>query len=550
MRKMLLYRKSILFACLFFTAAIGFTQVTEKWVQRLNGNANDNDEALALVIDRKGNVIVTGFSISNGTGADYATVKYDNNREEKWVTRFNGPGNGFDIPLAIAADHKGNVYVTGTITAGTGENEIGTIKYDDDGNTKWVQRFNGPGFGSDQGSAIAADKKGNVYITGSIAGNATETDIISIKYDKNGDSMWVRIYNGPGNGFDRANAIAVDDDGNTYVTGVSAGNGTGLDITTIKYDEDGDLEWVQRYNGANNSTDEAQALTIDTRGNVYVTGSVDQGNGNFRDIVTIKYNKAGQQQWVATYHRDHESGTAIAVDDAGNVYLTGVTGPGTEDADNDYVTIKYNSAGVQQWVSIFASPGDAQNGGANDLVLDANDNVYITGVSAFQNGLDYATIKYNTNGAQQWVAIYNGPGNGRDLASGIGLDKKGNVYVTGFSEGNGTGFDYATIKYEQTPVLTRSSTHLEQNSQVEAGSTKLNAKAFPNAFTEFISLQWSGRNNLVDIIITDELGRLVVKRINLPASGTIQTGYGFRPGTYYAEIMQGTERVVLKLIKR
>lgn len=549
---MVLYRKSILFGCLFLGAAIGFTQVTEKWVQRLNGNANDNDEALALVMDRKGNVIVTGFSISNRTGADYATVKYDNNGDEKWVTRYNGPGNSFDYPLAIAADHKGNVYVTGTIATSTGENEIATIKYDDDGNTKWVQRFNGPGLGSDQSNAIAADKKGNVYITGSIVGNGNQSDIVTIKYDKNGDSMWVRTYNGPGNGYDKANAIAVDDEGNICITGFSTGNGTGLDITTIKYNEDGDVEWVQRYNGSNNSTDEAHALAIDSHGNVYVTGSADQVNGNYRDIATIKYNNAGQQQWVATYNRDHEAGTAIALDDAGNVYLTGVTGPGTEDADNDYVTIKYNSAGMQQWVAIFASPGDAPNGGASKLVLDANDNVYITGASAFQNGLDYATVKYNTNGAQQWVAIYNGPGNGRDLATGVGLDKKGNVYVTGLSEGNGTGFDYTTIKYEQTPVLTRSRTHPEQNTKVvlDAASSKLHAKAFPNAFTEFISLKWSGRNNLVDITITDELGRLIVKRTNLPASGSIQTGHGFRPGIYYAEIVQGTERVILKLIKR
>jgi beta-propeller repeat-containing protein len=242
MRKMVLFRKSILFACLLFTAAIGFTQVTEKWVKRLNGDANAGDHANALVIDRKGNVIVTDFSSGNGTGADYATVKYDDDGDEKWVQRYNGPGNGLDVAQAIAADHKGNVCVTGA-SAGiiAGEREIATIKYDDDGNTKWVQRFKGTGPGTGQGNAIASDKKGNVYITGFSAG-----DIITIKYDKNGDTMWVRTYNGPGNGGDAANAIAVDNDGNVYVTGLSTGNGTGEDITTIKYDDDGDLKWVQR----------------------------------------------------------------------------------------------------------------------------------------------------------------------------------------------------------------------------------------------------------------------------------------------------------------
>jgi len=67
--------------------------------------------------------------------------------------------------------------------------------------------------------------------------------------DGNGDTKWVKRFNGPSKGGDQANTIAVDHKGNVYVTGWSTGSGTGTDYTTIKYDDDGDTKWVKRFNG-------------------------------------------------------------------------------------------------------------------------------------------------------------------------------------------------------------------------------------------------------------------------------------------------------------
>jgi hypothetical protein len=136
----------------------------------------------------------------------------------------------------------------------------------------------------------------------------------------------------------------------------------------------------------------------------------------------------------------------MVVDSSGNVYVTGVSlGSGTF---QDYATIKYSSAGQQQWVERY-------NGPANDVdyatavAIDDLGNVYVTGASKdLRTGLDYATIKYNSAGQEQWVARYNGPSNRVDRATAIAVDASGNVYVSGESYDFATRYDYATIKYD------------------------------------------------------------------------------------------------------
>jgi plastocyanin len=180
---------------------------------------------------------VTGDINSSGTGYDYATIKYYPNGDTAWVRRYNGPGNNSDDASAIAVDGSGNVYVTGGSRGSVTYDDYSTIKYYPDGDTAWVRRYNGPGNYYDWASAIAVDGSGNVYVTGYSHGSGTGSDYATIKYYPDGDTAWVRRYNGPANSYkyDVARAIAVDGSGNVYVTGGSEGNGTGFDYATIKY---------------------------------------------------------------------------------------------------------------------------------------------------------------------------------------------------------------------------------------------------------------------------------------------------------------------------
>jgi len=317
---------------------------------------------------------------------------------------------------------------------------------------QWVARYNGPGNSGDYARSIALDGSGNVYVTGYSTGTGTNEDYCTIKYNSSGDTLWVRRYDGPGNNYDYAYSIVVDGSGNVYVTGGSSGNGTSLDYCTIKYNSSGVQQWVARYNGPGNGSDAARSITLDGSGNVYVTGG-SYGSGTNADYCTIKYNSSGVEQWVARYNGPgnvNDETYSIAVDALGNVYVTGYSyGNGT---GYDYCTIKYNSSGVQQWVAIYNGPANYHDY-AYSIALDGSGNVYVTGYS-YGNvaGYDYCTIKYNSSGVQQWVARYNGPGNGDDAAFSIAVDVSGNVHVTGRSYGNGTDYDYCTIKYNSSGV--------------------------------------------------------------------------------------------------
>jgi hypothetical protein len=191
------------------------------------------DYATALAVDASGNVFVTGYSYGSGTYYDYATVRYSTKGRQQWVARYHG-GVSDDLAYALALDASGNVYVTGE-TVGSGSSaDYGTVKYDARGRQRWVARYNGPGNAVDRAVALAVDGSGNVYVTGESAGAGFVTDFATVKYSGLGVGQWVARYEGPGDTFDDATAIALDSSDNVHVTGSSVELG-GRVWATIKY---------------------------------------------------------------------------------------------------------------------------------------------------------------------------------------------------------------------------------------------------------------------------------------------------------------------------
>ncbi|MBI4810877.1 MAG: SBBP repeat-containing protein, partial [Ignavibacteriales bacterium] len=246
---------------------------------------------------------------------------------------------------------------------------------------EWVQRYASNSLPSDDYSnAIAVDNIGNVYITGVSFTSYSGADYFTIKFNQRGDTLWSHRFNGSGNDYDEATAIALDRNGNVYVTGYSYGGTTGYDYVTIKYTNDGIIEWIRDYNSQDDSTDVATCLGIDSLDNVFISGYCYSRETDF-DIFTIKYNSKGNIQWTQKYNG----------------------------SDN-------NTEGT---FSIFVNP-DGQ--------------IFIAGYSNGEySGLDCITLCYSPEGDLNWSDRYSSPGSGTDVATSVAADGGGNCYTTGFS---------------------------------------------------------------------------------------------------------------------
>ena len=318
---------------------------------------------------------------------------------------------------------------------------------------QWAARLNGAHDSTDVAKAVTTDIQGNVYVTGYCTSLILFTQIVTVKYSPAGAVLWSSSYGSLL--FNEGNAITIDDSNNVYVAGFSYGLLSLSDFVVIKYNSSGVQQWVYRYNGQGNGQDAANSIVVDAQHNVYVTGSAMQGLlilGNL-DYVTIKLNINGIQQWAVNYdgpsHGD-DIPYKIVKDNLNNVIVTGSSAGST---GLDYATVKYNSSGALIWAKRYDGPGHSDDI-AKDIAVDHSNNVIVTGSSRSGSASgteDYATIKYNqANGNQQWVSRYNGPGNGEDRAYAIVVDNSDNVIITGASTGNSTGMDYATVKYDST----------------------------------------------------------------------------------------------------
>ncbi|HAV64470.1 MAG TPA: hypothetical protein DCY13_19140, partial [Verrucomicrobiales bacterium] len=311
------------------------------WVARYNGPSNKDDLAHALALDATGNIHVTGASKGPGDTFHYGTVKYAPDGQQLWVARHVGTGNSEDQARAIAVDSAGNVIVTGK-SKGVGSNfDYATVKYNAAGAQLWAARYNGPGNDVDEATAVAVDASGEVYVAGTSKGPGTDHDFATIKYDATGVMAWVTRYNGPVNKEDQATGMALDSQGRVLIIGASKGPGGNLDYLTQCLNPAGAQLWIARYNGPDDSDDLPSQVRVDAADEVYVTGG-SKGPGTSLDFATIKYNQDGQKEWVARYNgtgNGDDIGRALVIDAENSVYVVGESkGSGT---DLDAAIVKY-----------------------------------------------------------------------------------------------------------------------------------------------------------------------------------------------------------------
>lgn len=425
------------------------------WTRRYNGSVPGyGSQARAIAVDKNGNVFVTGSSSRTNSLQDFpvfTTVKYSNAGVLIWTNHYSGTPEHGGSATAIAVDRGGNVFVTGTSYNGNSQ-DYATIAYSNSGVPLWTNRYDGPESGQDSASAIAVNTNGNVFITG-LSWNGSNHDYATLAYSNEGVPLWINRH-GPAS-LDSSPAIAVDHSGNVFVTG-SAYNGSNYDYATIKYSSAGVPQWTNRYNGPGNTTDFARAIAVDSSGNVVVTGRSSSGSDyTTDDYATIAYSNSGIPLWTNRYNglaNDIGDPSAIAVDRNGNVFVTG-TSYDANLISSDYCTIKCSPGGVPLWTNYYNGPAN----GSDDnpvMAVDSSGNVFVTGRSASRNQwpnyYDYATVGYSGSGIVLWTQRFSGPGNNDDEARAVAVDTSGNVFITGTSlAANGTT-EFATIKYSSS----------------------------------------------------------------------------------------------------
>jgi len=444
---------AFLLSCVF-ASGIAFAAPVAKWTKRYIGAGGDGeDSAKAIAVDASGNAYVAGHSYGASNGADYIILKYNSAGQLQWEARYDGPAGDDDWGTAMAVDSSGNVYVTGQSRGTSSGDDCATVKYNTNGTRLWAARYDGPAGSNDWGSSLVLDASGNVYVTGGSFGTGSDADYITIKYDSNGNELWAERYNGPANGPDAARAVALDGSGNVCVTGESSGVATGYDFATIKYNTNGTQLWIARLDGPAGADDRSSSVGTDGSGNVYVAGFVRATHLLNDDFATVKYDSSGNQLWVEYYDGPlsrMDRPRSMAVDAAGNVWVTGESYDGNTGKPH-YATVKYSSAGSELWVARYSGLDENFSNVSTALAVDAAGNAYVTGASGTTHpvfALTYATIQYDGNGNEQWVVRYGTADTYSDFGNAVTVDADGNVYVTGMTyQDDANAHDITTIKY-------------------------------------------------------------------------------------------------------
>ena len=454
---------------------------------------------------------------------DGVLAKYDAAGGYLWAKRMGGSSGSYAAAKGVATDGNGNVYITGVfgkssglggvtvdfnpggsggMLTNTGYPDVFLAKYAPDGTFLWAKNMGGTG--TDQGAGVATDGDNNVYITGyfnsptaSFPGTLTAIngtyDVFVAKYDSSGNYLWGR--NQGGTSTDLAAGIAVDGNDNVYITGTFGATadfntgGTlgqlknigGPDVFLAKYDRNGTYLWAKGMGGLDN--DQGAGVATDGNNNVYVIGMF-YGAGNFnpgggggaltavdQDVFLVKYDSIGNYLWTKGVGGSSDDwAQGVAVDDYGNVFITGEFGSTTAD---------FNPGG---------SGGTLTNGGSYDGFL----------------------AKYTAGGNYLWARNY--AGNDDDECTGIAVDGSGSVYGAGYfysatgdfnPGGNGgtltnTGdYDLYIVKY----ACDTSSSHLTASTC--AASYTLNDSVYTAAgtYTQHF-LNMSGCDSTVTLDLT------------------------------------------------
>jgi hypothetical protein len=382
-------------------------------------------------IDSRGGVFIVSADCNSKSECRYVVAKYDKEGKHLWSRQGAGMGPITDFFAAVVTDEQGAVYVVQRVPGYApapeklvAEYRFGYVvdKYDAKGRKVWTAQGRLNEQDALDPTGMAVGKNGDVYVTGTCTqrGEGRHTvgdlndmldhDILTEKYDKEGGLLWSARYAGPAGNDDWPKDVSVDVKGNVYIAGTSTPAKRGGQFVTLKYDAAGSLRWARYYTPRRGAFSGAEHLVVDDRAAVYVLGSSMTLENRRMELVTVKYDTSGQEQWVAKYSdklKKSAHPVGIAKDVHGSIHVAAYISPSYwetaepntwSNATGEYLVIKYSATGKQQWVAKYEKPLSVQ-GWINKIKVDTKGAVYLVG----QIESEALIVKFDSTGKQQWA---------------------------------------------------------------------------------------------------------------------------------------------------
>jgi len=417
----------------------------ELWVYKYNGPGRTEDRAHSIIYGSDGNIYVAGESGGTGTLYDFTIISLNSSGQKNWVYRYNGPVSGYDIPYSMVQGVDGNLYAGGySADSGTGPDFI-VISTTNSGTERWVYRYPGSGNHWEVCYSVDCGEDGNIYAGGYVYNSGTENDLAVISFDAEGQERWVYRYNGPENLGDDASSIVYGGDGNIYAAGGSWSSGSSTNFTVVSLDNAGQERWIYHYNGPGNGDDDLNSIAYGNDGNIYAAGN-SVGIGTKKDFIVLSLDTAGNERWIYRYNglrNEDDWAYSVIYGSDGNIYAVGSCHEGI--TSWDFTVVSLTTDGQQRW--IYQYNGSAYYADiAYSIVCGSDGNLYVGGKSyGAVTHDDLTVISLTTSGQERWVYNYDGPWSSRDVTTSIGYGAEGNVYAAGESSAQGTGADIIVI---------------------------------------------------------------------------------------------------------
>lgn len=366
----------------------------------------------------------------------------DNSRKLIWKRQFGTKKD--DFTTGVATDADDNVLSVGT-TAGSldgaskGGRDAFVAKYSSSGAKLWLHQLGSSA--DDRAEGVAADGQGNVFIAGETggdlgAGYLGRGDLFLAKYNAAGDLLWVRDIGTAE--FETDAAVAVDDNGDVVVSGLTSGSLGGANpngryqAVVAKYTNAGDQIWITQF-GTTDLDCSALAVATDTDRNLlvagYTTGSLasNQTGGAF----VAKYSPGGSLRWIRQFDAgESSSATAVAADSQGDAVIT------VASKFREFV-VKYSAGGTLSWSDeVGAGTGPRRLTG---VAVDGDDNIAATGYTYGSIGGpnkgdgDAFLIKYEPIGQRLWKRQIGT--NVTDWSTRVATDSSDNIVIAGWTYG-------------------------------------------------------------------------------------------------------------------